>query len=101
MNDVVRERAASDGVWLVDVDGLIQERLPAGVSSFELFADNCHPSPEGGYLIAGAILDGLEGSGVSGQKPAGVAAPTVEEVLARLGFTAESPLRLEYLARRA
>lgn len=60
LNDIVREQADQDGVWVIDLDRIFRDNAPHGLPGFDLFADNCHPSPEGNFLIARALIETLQ-----------------------------------------
>ena len=63
MNDYLRLRAALPGVHLIDAERIFADQSPDGITGGFLIADNCHPTPEGSYLIAEAIVRCLSANG--------------------------------------
>jgi tetratricopeptide (TPR) repeat protein len=64
MNNIVRDQANKQGVFVVDLDRIIKQHAEHGLAGFDLFADNCHPSPEGNFLIAQALMAQLRDLGL-------------------------------------
>jgi len=60
VNDIIRDQAGKQGVYIVDLDRIIKEHTEHGLAGFDLFADNCHPSPTGNFLIAQALVAQLK-----------------------------------------
>ncbi len=54
-NAAIRAFAAEEGVLLVDVERAFVEHSTDGLVGFDLVSDNCHPTPLGSAVAAGAI----------------------------------------------
>ncbi len=64
LNDIVREQEGKNGVFVVDLDQVFKDNSPHGLPGFQLFADNCHPSPKGNFIIARALIEMLRTMGL-------------------------------------
>ncbi len=64
LNDIVRAQRGRDGVFVVDIDAEFKRAAEGGLPGLELFADNCHPSPMGNFLIARALIEELRSMGL-------------------------------------
>jgi hypothetical protein len=91
-NDYVRTLARDERALFVDVDA---DFRADGVPGFELFADNCHPSPEGAQRMAQAILRVAATAGIL--PPSAAERCDLTEFLTGVGFAPGSPLRLRYV----
>lgn len=63
-NEMIREKRGRPGVHVIDVAAIFDERSKEGITGFEFIVDNCHPTPEGGYLIATSLIDGFVEAGL-------------------------------------
>jgi len=63
-NERVREQGDRPGVHIVDLDAIFNARSRNGITGFELIADNCHPTPEGGRLIATSLIEAFRDEGL-------------------------------------
>jgi lysophospholipase L1-like esterase len=88
-NRKVREVAGQDGVFLADMERLFQENSPHGLVGFSLMTDNCHPLPQGNFLMATALLDLVNEKVLSGEgcREDGRLPRSVEEVMREAGFS--------------
>ena len=55
-NEHVRRISQADGVFLADVDLAFRRAAEQGLVGFRLMADNCHPTPLGGAVLARELL---------------------------------------------
>lgn len=101
LNDIVREQANESGVFVVDLDLAFKEAAPHSLPGVGLFADNCHPSPEGNFLIAQmltkalASIDLVEFGDASG-------AVEIGEILRYINFVDSNPtLQVQYFLANA
>jgi lysophospholipase L1-like esterase len=81
-NQLVRAAATPPGVTLVDAVELFAADAPQGLVGWELFGDNCHPTPRGHALIGRAIAAALQAQGLL--VPPDAELGPVEDWLARL-----------------
>lgn len=96
-NEVIRESARRQGVRLVDVYRLFMERSAGGTTGFDLMADNGHPNPYGGAVIAGALVEEIREfiPSDAGDQPCCDA----DEFLRAVNFVG-SPLEVSYMLFR-
>jgi len=59
LNDIVREQAGKPGVFVIDLDRAFKDNAAHALPGVGLFADNCHPSPAGNFLIARLLIERL------------------------------------------
>lgn len=50
-NEIIREVAREQGVFLVDVEAAVIEAEPSGIPGQTLFNDHCHLNPEGNRIL--------------------------------------------------
>ncbi|MGH0028890.1 MAG: GDSL-type esterase/lipase family protein [Myxococcota bacterium] len=63
-NDHVRELGLAAGVHLADVDAAFRREAADGLVGWELVADNCHPTPYGGAILARELLLAMARAGL-------------------------------------
>ncbi len=68
-NELVREKAKLPGVYVADLERVLEENSPHGLTGSEMMSDNCHPTPEGYFLITGEIQRQLERANVIDRLP--------------------------------
>jgi tetratricopeptide (TPR) repeat protein len=95
-NDAIRESAKRPGVRLVDVDHLFMERAPGGSPGLDLVADNAHPTPYGGVIIAEALVKEIRALEPSGARDGSCC--NVEDFLKAKNFRG-SATEVAYLLR--
>ena len=66
-NSIIREASTREDVHLVDAEAEVREHTGDGITDYEYIADNCHPTPLGGSIIAGGIVRSLLGNNLIGQ----------------------------------
>jgi tetratricopeptide (TPR) repeat protein len=89
-NDFIREIASRDGVYLIDLERVLEENAPHGLIGATLIGDGAHPTPLGSSIIARAILREMAAHGFAISPDAPV-------------FSVRNPLALylRWLPRRA
>ena len=68
INEAIRDVGHQDGVIVVDVDRIFQERSEHGLVGFNLIEDYVHPTRKGHEIIAWHMWDAMEQAGWLGDK---------------------------------
>lgn len=98
INRIIREVAAAQGAWLVDVEEALAARAaaPVGLPGNEFFYDHVHLNFDGNYAVARSVFDALR----EGPEPAGREAAGRETVATALALTDWDRLRVRKLIAR-
>lgn len=63
-NEAVRRVARREGVFLADVEKAFEREASDGIPDYRFFFDSCHIRPEKLYILAEAVYNGIEKSGL-------------------------------------
>lgn len=92
----VRDTAATDGVFLVDFEELVDRHSEHSLPGRSMFHDHVHPTIEANKLLALAILDALTRKGIVHPEPAWSDA-AIRSVDAKVQASINRPLHAEQL----
>lgn len=83
----LREVAEDEGAAVVDAHARFRAASPDGIARHPALVDHCHPSLDGQYLLATAVLDALRGAAEVGPRSAwrDDFDPPLDQTLMRLG----------------
>jgi len=98
-NDYIRTISKEKDVHLVDVEELFRENSPNRLVGFNLIIDNCHPSPQGYFLIAKKLIQKMATTGTLPQINYSIELGKLDTYMNEIGYGDE--LRCRYLMRNA
>ncbi len=103
INSIIRNAASGvDGVYLIDLERIYNERAKNGLVGFDFMGDNCHGTPLGESVEADALLQRMTEIGFLPPRPGGDACCPLQDFLAGTGYLEpKSPLRQRILMSNA
>ncbi|MFV1994472.1 MAG: hypothetical protein ACC661_03460, partial [Verrucomicrobiales bacterium] len=87
-NEKIRSVAGRAGLRVVDLVAILGEGSPTGLPGSEMIADNCHPTPEGSFLIATSLMDAFGEESLIEIEPPSAALVSLENYLEGAGRAA-------------
>lgn len=101
-NETVRGKKEVDGVRVIDLERIFDSRSPNGITGFEYIVDHCHPTPQGGFIIATSLIEAFAEAGLIETGGPVEERLSLDAFLDESGYTSNrNSVRVEYLKEAA